>query len=105
MSGESGESGESGVGVMVRIRLPEGLAKYCEGERTVSVKAATMSVALEGLVSLHPSVGPRLLDAEGRLTVHLMLLCNDRAVSAEDLAGRELVEGDELAMVFLAGGG
>ena len=37
--------------------------------------------------------------------MHLMLLCNDRAVSAEDLAGRELVEGDELAMVFLAGGG
>ena len=90
---------------MVRIRLPEGLAKYCEGERTLSVKAGTMSVAIEGLVSRFPAVGPRLLDADGRLKVHLMLLCNDRAVAAEEVSVRELVEGDELALVFLAGGG
>jgi len=90
---------------MVRIRLPEGLAKYCQGERSVSVSAETVSVAIEGLVSRFPAVGPRLLDADGRLKVHLMLLCNDRAVTSEEMAGRELVEGDELALVFLAGGG
>jgi len=34
-----------------------------------------------------------------------MVLCNDRAVAVDTMATRKLVDGDELAVLFLAGGG
>ena len=34
-----------------------------------------------------------------------MVLCNDRAVAADTMATQNLVAGDELAVLFLAGGG
>jgi hypothetical protein len=90
---------------MVTIRLPEGLGKYCDGERRVSVSATTLGGALAELVSRYPSVGSRLFDSAGQLHVHLMVLCNERAVPGSELSSRELVEGDEIGLVFLAGGG
>ena len=90
---------------MVTIRLPESLAKYCDGQRTVPLAARTMAGAIDRLVARYPEAGPRLLEEDGRLRVHLMVLCNDQAVAADAMAERELVEGDELALLFLAGGG
>ena len=89
----------------VTIRIPENLAQYCDGQRTVSLAVVTASDAIVQLVVRFPSAGPRLLEEDGRLRGHLMMLCNDQAVAADEMAARELVEGDELALLFLAGGG
>ncbi len=90
---------------MVTIRLPEGLAKYCDGQRTVELAVASVSGALDELVERFPAVGSRLMEEDGTVRGHLMVLCNDRAVAADTMATRNLVAGDELAVLFLAGGG
>ena len=92
-------------GEKVTVRLPESLAKYCDGQRTVSLSAETLAGAIDRLVARYPAAGPRLLDEDGRLRAHLMVLCNDRAVAADEMVERELVAGDELALLFLADGG
>ena len=45
------------------------------------------------------------MEEDGRVRGHLMVLCNDRAVAVDTMATRKLVDGDELAVLFLAGGG
>jgi len=90
---------------MVTIRLPEGLAKYCDNRRTVPLTAQSVAGAIDCLVSMYPAAGPRVFGEDGRLRVHLMVLCNDQAVAADEMLSRELSEGDELALLFLAGGG
>ena len=90
---------------MVTIRLPESLAKYCGGRRDQQVGVGTVGAASEELVDSFPDIGSRLLDESGRLRVHLMVLCNDRAVRPGDFETQELVDGDELSLLFLAGGG
>ena len=90
---------------MVTIRLPESLAKYCGGRRDQQVGVGTVAAAIDELVDSFPDIGSRVLDESGRLRVHLMVLCNDRAVAVDTMATRNLVAGDELAVLFLAGGG
>ncbi|HCC99358.1 MAG TPA: hypothetical protein DER64_02430 [Planctomycetaceae bacterium] len=90
---------------MITIRLPESLAKYCGGQRDQEVEVGTVAAAIDELVSSFPDVGSRVLDESGRLRVHLMVLCNDRAVRPDDFETRGLVDGDELSLLFLAGGG
>ena len=90
---------------MVTIRLPESLAKYCGGQRDQQVAVGTVAASIDELVASFPDVGSRVLDESGRLRVHLMVLCNDRAVRPGDFETQELVDGDELSLVVLAGGG
>ncbi len=95
----------SGSYEMVTIRLPDGLAKYCDGQRTVELAVTSVAGALDELVQRFPAVGSRLMEEDGRVRGHLMVLCNDRAVAVDTMATRKLVDGDELAVLFLAGGG
>ena len=90
---------------MVTIRLPESLAKYCGGRRDQQVGVGTVAGAIDEFVDSFPDIGARVLDESGRLRVHLMVLCNDRAVRPGDFETQELVDGDELSLLFLAGGG
>ena len=90
---------------MVTIRLPESLAKYCGGRRDQQVGVGTVAAAIDELVDSFPDIGSRVLDESGRLRGHLMVLCNDRAVRPGDFETQELVDGDELSLLFLAGGG
>ena len=90
---------------MVTIRLPESLAKYCGGRRDQQVGVGTVAAAIDELVDSFPDIGSRVLAESGRLRVHLMVLCNDRAVRPGDFETQELVDGDELSLLFLAGGG
>ena len=90
---------------MVTNRLPERMAKYCGGRRDQQVGVGTVAAASDELVDSFPDIGSRVLDESGRLRVHLMVLCNDRAVRPGDFETQELVDGDELSLLFLAGGG
>ena len=50
---------------MAQIRIPPVLRPEADGNRTVAVEAATVREALDGLVSLHPSLRSRLLEGDG----------------------------------------
>ncbi len=90
---------------MAKLRIPAGLAEDCEGNREIEITAETVADAIAKLVARWPRLRDRILDADGALKAHLLVLCNDRAVHADQQVAREVSADDELAIVFLAGGG
>jgi adenylyltransferase/sulfurtransferase len=61
----------------VIVQLPEALAAYTGGVRTVEVPAAvSVGEALEHLVAKHPSVRPQLFDERGELRAYVNAFVN-----------------------------
>src|SRR5207244_13125903 len=60
----------------VRMLLHGAYRGFAGGARDVTLDAATIGEALEGLVRAHPSLAERLRDEHGKLRPHLALFIN-----------------------------
>jgi molybdopterin converting factor small subunit len=89
----------------VRIRLPAALRGFCEGKPEVLVRAVTVGQALQVLQQIHPAVGARILDPDGRLRRHVNIFVGE--VNIRDLGGLDTpLLADQLVSVIpaVAGG-
>ncbi len=78
---------------------------FAGGAREVSVDAATLREALDGLVRAHPSLAERLRDERGALRAHLSLFVNEddvRFIGGEDATLRD---GDIVHVIPALSGG
>jgi len=89
----------------VRILLHGAYRGFAGGARDVTLDATTLRQALEGLVSVHPSLAERLRDEHGRLRAHLSLFVNEedsRFLGGEDATLRD---GDIVHVIPALSGG
>ncbi len=89
----------------MRILLHGAYRGFAGGARDVTLDATTLRQALEGLVSVHPSLAERLRDEHGRLRAHLSLFVNEedsRFLGGEDATLRD---GDIVHVIPALSGG
>ena len=90
---------------MIRVLLHGVWRSFAGGAREVSLDAATLGEALEGLVGVHPALAERLRDEHGKLRAHLALFVNDE--DARLLGGEKaaLKDGDIVHVIPALSGG
>jgi molybdopterin converting factor small subunit len=89
----------------VSVTVPSLLARFTDGRRTVSIRAATVGESVDRLLEAHPDLEPHLLDGSRRLRPHLKLFHEGTGVNWPDDAGDGLAEGDEVVVLQAVSGG
>ncbi|MGZ5384005.1 MAG: molybdopterin-binding protein [Acidimicrobiia bacterium] len=90
---------------MVTIRLPGQLRTYAGGQEFIEVPASTADEALRELVIVHPDLGVRIFDHQGRLHAHLAVFYRETEVARDDLAYVAVSSGERLDMLIAVAGG
>jgi molybdopterin converting factor small subunit len=62
------------------IHVPTPLRAYTNGQESISVDAATVSAALEGLVTAHPGLRNNLFGADGKLRSFVNIYLNEEDI-------------------------
>jgi len=88
----------------ITVLIPDSLARFCDGQRSIEADGTSLAGVMADLVARYPELETRLLD-QGRLRSHLMVFHNGNSVPRDMIADLGLADGDELSLVFLAGGG
>ena len=89
----------------MRIKIPEELARYCDGSDEWQLEAATSAAAITQLVDRFPPLQERLLGRGGQLLSHLIVFHNGAVLATPVQSPAALGEDDELEIMFLASGG
>ena len=89
----------------ITVELPEALARHSGGNKHFAASGATVGQVLENVWQTHPELRSRVVDNDGRIYPYLVLFHNGRRLSAEEAPATELVDGDRLEIMTLAGGG
>ena len=89
----------------MRIKIPEELARYCDGSDEWQLQAATSAAAITQLVDRFPPLQERLLGRGGQLLSHLIVFHNGAVLATPVQSPAPLGEDDELEIMFLASGG
>ena len=89
----------------VRLGIPRPLRPYCEGADSVELEGETVGALLRDLASRFPDVDLRLLDEDGRLQGHLVVIRNDEVLPREGVEAVRVEPGDALRLYTAASGG
>src|SRR2546425_11293829 len=89
----------------VRMLLQGVYREFAHGARDVTLDAATLGEALDGLVRAHPSLAERLRDERGRLRPHLALFVNEEDARLLGWEEAALREGDLVHLIPAVSGG
>lgn len=89
----------------VAVRVPGLLSRFTDGQRDVTVRAATVAESVDGLLDAYPALQPHLLDARGRLRPHVQLFHNGSRVESLADAGIAVTDGDEVVLLQAVSGG
>jgi molybdopterin converting factor small subunit len=90
----------------MKIHIPTPLRQYVGKQDTVTVEAATVGQALEGLTAAHPELKKHLFSDEGKLRAFVNVYLNDEDIRY--LAGKEntpVRESDSLSIIPSIAGG
>lgn len=87
--------------VVVTVRVPEALRRFCGGKGMVPAEGGTVRAALEAAFAGHPELRARVLDGGGRLHPYLLLYADGQPASLET----PLTPGAMLEIVAAAEGG
>lgn len=91
---------------MATIRIPTPMRRYTNGERQVTVSAATLAAAVDELDRRFPGVRERLVDAEGRLHHFVNIFVDEEDVRLLQGLATPLDERTEVSIIpAMAGGG
>lgn len=91
---------------MATIRIPTPMRRYTNGERLVTVAAATLAAAVDELDRRFPGLRERLLDGEGRLHHFVNVFVDEEDVRLLEGLATPLGDGTEVAIIpAMAGGG
>jgi len=85
--------------------IPADLARFAGGCSTIEITAATFPEALRDLFLVAPDLQSRIVDPEGDLHAHLVILRNGNPLSHDAIYRTAINEGDELEIFFVASGG
>ena len=90
----------------MKINIPTPLRAYTGGEQTVTVPGATISQALEALVSAYPDLRQNLYTADGKLRSFVNLYLNDDDIRyLPAMEAPAATEDDELTIIPSIAGG
>ena len=89
----------------VTVRVPGLLDRFTDGQRRVTVSAATVAAAVDALVERYPALDPHLHDGSGALRTHLKLFHDGVEVDEAEAAGVVLEAGDEVLVLQAVSGG
>ncbi|HEV8534634.1 MAG TPA: MoaD/ThiS family protein [Candidatus Limnocylindria bacterium] len=89
----------------VRMLLHGVFRGFAGGARDVTLDAATMREALDGLVRAHPTLAERLRDERGTLRPHLALFINQEDARFLGWEDAPLHEGDIVHVIPALSGG
>jgi molybdopterin synthase sulfur carrier subunit len=87
------------------IWIPENLRRFCAGRERLDVEGSTVGDALADCAKQYPQLAERVMDEEGRLRRHLVMLRDDEVLSRDGLPELPLRDGDELRLFGAASGG
>jgi len=90
---------------MSRLLLPQVLRSEAAGAASVTVEAATVGEAIDGLVARHPGLRARLLTADGRLHRFVNLYLNGEDVRYLGGLGTRVGADDEIRLLPAIAGG
>lgn len=90
---------------MATIRIPTPMRRYTNGERLVSVSAATLAAAVDELDRRFPGVRERLVDAEGRLHHFVNIFVDEEDVRLLQGLATPLADGTEVSIIPAMAGG
>lgn len=90
---------------MPTVRLPSLLRRFAEGASEVEVEAASLSEVIASLVTVHPGLRPRILDADGALAGHVLVLHRGELVKPEHLDGAEFDPSERVDLLLPISGG
>jgi len=85
--------------------LPEEFARYCDDQTRLAHGGATVAEAVAGLAARFPELAKRLLDQQGRLMPHLVVLHEGEVVAPEQTVNRRVGPTDTLEIYTAASGG
>lgn len=97
--------GEATAPPEVTVRIPGLLARFTEGQQTVTIRAATVAASLDRLLEAHPGLEPHVRDGRGELRPHLKLFHEGADVTERDGADIALAPGDEVVVLQAVSGG
>jgi molybdopterin converting factor small subunit len=89
----------------VSVRVPGLLARFTDGQRTVTVHAETVAGVVEILLETYPALEPHLLDGRGALRAHVQLFHEGSAVDGLGTAEHAVETGDEIVVLQAVSGG
>ncbi len=88
----------------VRIVLPGYLGMFTGGHEVVEVNGSTIGECLEHLVGQFPEIENKIFAKSGKLHGYVSIFVNDEDAYPGELT-RVINSGDELAILYLLGGG
>ncbi|MGM0578511.1 MAG: ThiF family adenylyltransferase [Myxococcota bacterium] len=89
----------------VTIKIPTSLRKFAGGEDAVSVEAASVREALDGLESAHPGIKAKICDSDGNLRRFVNVYADQEDIRFLDNLETPLQDGTELQIVPAIAGG
>lgn len=89
----------------VQILIPTPLRQYVEHQRAVEVSGATVSDALDDLVTKHTAVRHHLFDDQGGLRSFINVYVNDEDIRHLDRTATPVSGGDVISIIPSVAGG
>ncbi len=89
----------------VTIRIPTSLRKFAGGHDQVSVGAATVRGALDGLEDAHPGIKAKICDGDGNLRRFINVYADQEDIRFLDNLDTALSDGSEIQIVPAIAGG
>jgi molybdopterin synthase sulfur carrier subunit len=91
---------------MATIRIPTPMRRYTNGERLVTVTAASLAAAVDELDHRFPGLRERLVDADGQLHHFVSIFVDEEDVRLLQGLATPLADRTEVAIIpAMAGGG
>lgn len=90
---------------MPTVRIPRPLRAHTDGRAQVVVDGADVRSVLADLVRVYPSLGDRLVDADGELRRFLNVFVGDDDIRHRGGLGTEVAATDTLTLVPAVAGG
>lgn len=91
--------------VSIEVHVPYPLREFTNGLATVTLRAADLAGAIAELNRMHPGIGYRILDDQGRLRRHVHAFRNEESVSHLAPSEVPLREGDVITILPSIAGG
>lgn len=89
----------------VKVLLHGAWRGFAGGAKEVTLEAATLREAMDGLAAAHPALRERLRDEHGKLRAHLALFVNDEDARLLGWEDATLADGDVVHVIPALSGG
>ena len=93
------------MATIVKVHIPGELRAQVEGRSAVELDGSSVRDVLESLARIHPILGKRLFNLEGRINRFVNVYLNDEDIRFLENLDTRLESGDEISIVPAIAGG